>query len=128
MLLFSWLGSIYHLRKKKLPTMFMRGLIWFSFSGWLATLAGWYVTEIGRQPYIVSGVLRTSEAVTQVSQGNIVFSLSFYLITYFILLAAYIHTLFYMARKSVLVEEYETESSVIKDSDKQGPQPVLTSE
>jgi cytochrome bd ubiquinol oxidase subunit I len=34
-----------------------------TFSGWIATLAGWYVTEIGRQPWLVTGVLTTAEAV-----------------------------------------------------------------
>lgn len=32
--------------------------------GFLATEAGWVVTEVGRQPWIVQGVLRTAEAVT----------------------------------------------------------------
>jgi cytochrome d ubiquinol oxidase subunit I len=31
-----------------------------TFSGWVATLAGWYTTEIGRQPWLVHGVLRTA--------------------------------------------------------------------
>ena len=30
----------------------LRGLVAMTFSGWVATLAGWYVTEIGRQPYV----------------------------------------------------------------------------
>jgi cytochrome d ubiquinol oxidase subunit I len=44
-----------------------RWLLWqlrlagMTFSGWVATLAGWYVTEIGRQPFLVHGVLRTAE-------------------------------------------------------------------
>ncbi|VUD68131.1 Cytochrome bd ubiquinol oxidase subunit 1 [Thalassocella blandensis] len=128
MLALSWFASFLKLRKKKLPTPLMKILVWFTFSGWLATLAGWYVTEIGRQPYLVYGVLRTADAVTHVAQQNVMLSLAFYLITYCVLLIAYIHTLFYMARKSVEVEEYETESSVIKDSDKQGPQPVVSAE
>ena len=32
-----------------------------TFSGWVATVAGWYVTEIGRQPFIVYGLLRTAD-------------------------------------------------------------------
>ena len=31
-----------------------------TFSGWVATLAGWWVTEIGRQPFLVYGMLRTA--------------------------------------------------------------------
>ena len=78
-----------------------------SFSGWIATLAGWYVTEIGRQPYLVSGVLKTSAAVTSVAPANVGFSLALYLSLYAVLLVAYIRTLFVMARKSVLVDRPE---------------------
>ena len=77
------------------------------FSGWIAILAGWFVTEIGRQPYLVSGVLKTSDAVTAVAPANVGFSLAIYLSLYTILLAAYIRTLFVMARKSVLVDRPE---------------------
>src|SRR5690606_16201491 len=51
-------------------TTLPRPLLWtlaaMTFSGWLATLAGWYVTEIGRQPYIVYGLLRTSDVATTI--------------------------------------------------------------
>jgi cytochrome d ubiquinol oxidase subunit I len=42
------------------------GLVGMAFSGWVATLAGWYVTEIGRQPFIVHGLLRTAEVASAV--------------------------------------------------------------
>ena len=79
-------------------------LVAMSFSGWIATLAGWYVTEIGRQPYLVTGVLKTADAVTSVASSNVGISLSIYLTLYVVLLIAYIRTLFVMARKSVLVD------------------------
>ena len=33
-------------------------------AGWIATIAGWYVTEIGRQPWLVRGILKTADAVS----------------------------------------------------------------
>ena len=36
-----------------------------TFSGWVATVAGWYVTEIGRQPFIVYGLMRTADVASQ---------------------------------------------------------------
>ena len=39
-----------------------------TFSGWVATVAGWYVTEIGRQPFIVYGLIRTADVVSTVSR------------------------------------------------------------
>jgi hypothetical protein len=41
-----------------------------TFSGWVATLAGWYVTEIGRQPWLVTGVLRTAEAAGPIAGAD----------------------------------------------------------
>ena len=80
---------------------------WMTFSGWVATLAGWYVTEIGRQPWLVTGVLTTEEAVTTCPQPTLAFRSHSILVVYALLLAAYIHTLRAMARKSIAVEEFE---------------------
>jgi Cytochrome bd-type quinol oxidase, subunit 1 len=104
MLIVSWTASVLLWRRKELPPLMLRLLVAMSFSGWIATLAGWYVTEIGRQPYLVTGVLKTADAVTSVPTGNVVISLSIYLTLYVVLLIAYVRTLFVMARKSVLVD------------------------
>ncbi|AYC05257.1 cytochrome ubiquinol oxidase subunit I [Vibrio cholerae] len=100
MLLVSWFGAWHLWRNKPLPKPYMYALIGMTFSGWVATIAGWYVTEIGRQPWLVSGVLRTAEAVTPVASSSVGISLTLYLITYVVLLVAYVHTLFYLARKT----------------------------
>ena len=42
-----------------------------TFSGWVATLAGWYVTEIGRQPFVVYGLLRTADLVAPHAPGMV---------------------------------------------------------
>ena len=39
-------------------------MFWSTTSGFVAIEAGWIVTELGRQPWIVQGVMKTSEAVT----------------------------------------------------------------
>ncbi len=106
MLLVSWLGSTYWLRKKQLPTWLSKFFVGMTFSGWVATLAGWYVTEIGRQPYLVSGVLKTSEAVTQIPADNVLISFVLYSAIYVFLLLAYLRTLMVMCRKASDVEEY----------------------
>ncbi len=113
MLASAWLASLVLWRKKQLPNWFLKFFVGMSFSGWIATLAGWYVTEIGRQPYLVNGVLTTAEAVTDIPSGNVAISLAMYLTVYAFLLVAYIKTLFYMARKSVQIEEYSAEEIAI---------------
>ncbi|HHF2899735.1 TPA: cytochrome ubiquinol oxidase subunit I [Vibrio alginolyticus] len=105
MLLVSWYGAVKLTRKKALPKPYLYTVLAMTFSGWIATLAGWYVTEIGRQPWLVSGVLRTSEAVTTVASSSVMTSLIMYLAIYAALLVAYIHTLFYLARKDVAAHE-----------------------
>lgn len=56
----------YKIRKREFP----RWLLWlFVFSapcGWIALEAGWVVTEVGRQPWIIYGVMKTIDAVTPV--------------------------------------------------------------
>lgn len=94
-------------KKGELPKWQLKALVAMTFSGWVATLAGWYVTEIGRQPYIVSGILRVEDAVTNIASENVLFTLIGYLTIYAILLYAYIRTLFHTANKSVEVEEYD---------------------
>ncbi|AIY66981.1 cytochrome ubiquinol oxidase subunit I [Pseudoalteromonas piratica] len=112
----SWFGLYQLKRRNKLPPWLMRGFVLLTFSGWLATLAGWYVTEIGRQPYLVSGVLKVSDAATQIAPGNVGFSLILYLSVYVILLAAYLHTVFLMARRAVEIEEFEPNQQPVKSS------------
>ncbi len=104
----SWLVSWYLIRNKTLQRKSLLTLIAMSFSGWVATLAGWYVTEIGRQPFLVNGVLRTSEAVTNLPPSNVMLSLVIYLTTYALIMAAFLHTIFYMARKSAKVPEFDS--------------------
>ena len=86
----------------------LRALEVMTFSGWIATLAGWYVTEVGRQPWLVTGILRTADAVTPVAASSVGLSLTLYLTLYAFLLSAYIHTLRVIARKAVQIEEFET--------------------
>jgi cytochrome d ubiquinol oxidase subunit I len=77
-----------------------RGLVAMSFSGWIATVAGWYVAEIGRQPWLVHGVLRTAEAASSVPAPLIGGSLAMYLALYVGLTLAYVLTVFRLAAKA----------------------------
>ena len=101
MLALSWLGAFLLLRRGSLPPLVARLFVLMSFSGWIATLAGWYVTEIGRQPWLVTGVLTTAQAASNVPAPMIGISLAAYLLVYTVLLIAYIGALFYLARKAV---------------------------
>lgn len=111
MLAVAWWGAFTYWRKKEIPPLLLKVFVGMTFSGWVATLSGWYVTEIGRQPWLVTGVLTTADAVTKTPAANVGTSLAIYLSLYTVLLIAYIRTLFLMAKKAVLVdrpEEIET--------------------
>ncbi len=65
------------------------------------------MTEIGRQPYLVYGVLKTSDAVTTVASEQVALTLIMYLALYVVLLLAYVKTLFWLAKRAIEVEEYD---------------------
>ena len=77
--------------------MLLYVLVAMTFSGWIATLAGWYVTEIGRQPWIVYGMLKTADVVAQHPPKMVLGTLIAYLSLYVLLLVSYIGVLKYMA-------------------------------
>src|SRR3954469_16233389 len=97
MLCLSWTGT-YLLRKTE-----PRWLLWtfaaFTFSGWIAVLAGWIVTEMGRQPWLVTGLLRTAEAVGDVAGTKIGMSFTAYVITYAVLLLSFMIVITHLAGK-----------------------------
>jgi cytochrome d ubiquinol oxidase subunit I len=100
MLLLSWYGT-WALRKNR--DHVSRKLLWcfaaFTFSGWVATLAGWMVTEIGRQPWLVTGILRTADAVGNASGAALGASLTAYVLTYAALLLSYMVVITHLAGK-----------------------------
>ncbi len=104
MLIVAWYTLFALWRRRSLPRWHLRVLVAMTFSGWLATLAGWYVTEIGRQPWLVYGVLETAQAATTAPPANVAVSLALYLTLYAFLGVAYVSTLFVMARRSSLLE------------------------
>jgi cytochrome d ubiquinol oxidase subunit I len=97
MLALSWTG-VFILRKSE-PRWLLWAFAAFSFSGWVATLAGWMVTEIGRQPWLVTGILRTADAVGEASSGQVGASLTAYALTYAGLLLSYMVVLTHLSGK-----------------------------
>ena len=101
MLAVSWFSAWQMRKKKALAQWMLRVLVAMTFSGWLALVAGWYVTEIGRQPWLVQGVLTTAQAASTVPAANIALTLAMYLTLYAALLVAYVSVVFHVARKGM---------------------------
>jgi cytochrome d ubiquinol oxidase subunit I len=94
-----WLGRRAGWQARALPRRLLWLLAGMTFSGWVATLAGWYVTEIGRQPFIVYGLVRTADVVSQVPSAMVGLTLALYIVLYLALILAYVTVLKYMAEK-----------------------------
>jgi cytochrome d ubiquinol oxidase subunit I len=97
MLALAWFG----IRATRGGAIAPRWLLWVfassTFIGWLATLAGWIVTEMGRQPWLVTGILRTRDALGAVPAAELGASLTGYVLTYGLMLLAYIVVLTHLA-------------------------------
>lgn len=100
MLAAAWLAAWQLWRRGALSTWTARLMVGMSFSGWVAVLAGWYVTEIGRQPWLVTGVLTTADAASALPGGMVLPTLLMYLALYAVLLVSYVSVVFYLARKA----------------------------
>ena len=116
MLVVSWLSAWALWRRGEPGTLLARALLTMTFSGWLATLAGWYVTEIGRQPYLVYGLLLARDAASSTPAPILGISLGLYLAVYASLLVAYVSVVFHLARKGV--------QTVTPDVDRTGALPT----
>jgi cytochrome bd ubiquinol oxidase subunit I len=105
MLAISWLGLWMYRRQQWVASALPRPLLWglagMTFSGWVATVAGWYVTEIGRQPFMVYGLIRVEEVASKVPAPMIAVTLALYVTVYLALITAYIAVVKYMAEKPV---------------------------
>ena len=99
MLAMAWTGAWFVRREAPLPRWLLWGFAGCTFIGWIATLCGWMVTEIGRQPWLVSGVLRTADAIGKVSQASLGASLTAYVVTYAAMFIAYMVVITHMAGK-----------------------------
>jgi cytochrome bd ubiquinol oxidase subunit I len=107
MLALSW-AAVWLMRRGRgvegLPRLLLFAFAGMTFSGWIATLAGWYTTEIGRQPWLVDGLLLTRDAVADVPAPMVMGTLVTYLVVYGALTTAYVGVLTYLARKAAMGE------------------------
>jgi len=99
MILVAWLCAYSLIKQRTCGPVALRALSWMTFSGWVAVLAGWYVTEIGRQPWVVYGVVKSIDVVADHPTGMLLTTLVGYLVLYVFLLASYITTLRYLSSK-----------------------------
>lgn len=94
------IAAFLYARKKLFDSpLFYRWCILMGPSGFIAVLAGWFVTEVGRQPYTVYGVIRTAESVSPVLGEHVALSLLAFVIVYMLLFGAAVYYIFKLIRK-----------------------------
>jgi cytochrome d ubiquinol oxidase subunit I len=68
--------------------VFLRFAVAMGPAGLVAILAGWFTTEIGRQPWVVDGVMRTADAVTPHAAGQVALTLALFVVVYVLVFGA----------------------------------------
>ncbi|HEY1992528.1 MAG TPA: cytochrome ubiquinol oxidase subunit I, partial [Gammaproteobacteria bacterium] len=100
MLAYAWLGSWYAKRRgDDVPRWFLTAAVWMVPAGFIATVAGWWVAETGRQPWVVYGLLRTADVATEVPAGQVLWSLLTFIVVYAAVMTAYLYYLLKVIRQ-----------------------------
>ncbi len=100
MLAVSWLGNLLRWRGKLESS---RWFLWGTFlsfpTGFVAILTGWYTAEVGRQPWVVYGLLRTRDAITPaLTTHDVLTSLVVYIVVYWLFVSFGIYYIYKLLR------------------------------
>ena len=110
-LFLRWRNKLYDNR------FLLRTAVWFAPSGVVATIAGWIVTEVGRQPYTVYGLLRTYDSHSPLDAPAVAASLAIFVVVYILVFGAgIVYTLRLMKVRPGERGELADEESKVKSS------------
>jgi len=98
-------GKLYHSRA------FLYLALWMGPSGLIAMLAGWFTTEIGRQPWVVYGLMRTADASSGHSFGQMSLTLGLFVVVYFTLFGVGLGYMMRLVRKGPVSNEGKEQNS-----------------
>lgn len=90
---------------------FLRFVLVMGPAGLVAILAGWYTTEIGRQPWVVYGLMRTADAVSPHATSTLAISLALFVVVYVFVFGTGLSYMLRLVRKGPKLEEGAQESS-----------------
>jgi cytochrome d ubiquinol oxidase subunit I len=84
---------------------FLHLLVWMGPSGIIAMLAGWYTTEIGRQPWVIQGLMRTADASSGHGLVQMSLTLTLFVVVYFALFGVGLGYMMRLVRKGPITGE-----------------------
>ena len=83
------LGGLLWMRGTLFQQLWYHRIIAYAWPlGFVAIIAGWFTAEVGRQPWIVNGLLRTADAISPVSGAMMLASLCLFVVVYFVIFGA----------------------------------------
>lgn len=129
MILLALYGAWRTIRGKlaNMPTWFLRTMIAAIAFPFIANTAGWIMTEIGRQPWTVFGLLRTEDSVSAgVTSGEVLFSLLSFSLIYAALLGVLIYLFVRTARKGPYAEQSQAPDEGFDPYQLEGGDPYVT--
>jgi len=99
--LFPLLAIVGWLRRNKLESsgLYLRAMVWAIPLPYIAIEAGWTLAEVGRQPWIVYGLMKTSDAVSPIAVSQVATSLIGFVVVYTILGISAFYMMFKYARR-----------------------------
>ncbi len=86
-----WAGILLLRRKLFDNRLFLKVLIAIQPLGFIATILGWVTAEMGRQPWVVYGLMRTREGASPIAPGNVVWSLMMFALLFGLIGAFYFY-------------------------------------
>lgn len=109
-LFMRWRGTLYESRALHRLAVLMGP------AGFIAVIAGWVVTEVGRQPYTIYGLLRTTQSVSPLDAPAVGGSLLAFVAVYFIVFGSGIWYLLRLAQKAPDAHETTLDGSPIRSA------------
>ena len=97
-------------------------------AGFITLLAGWVTTEMGRQPWVVYGVLRTAQAVSPVTQQDVSVSLMIFVIVYFLVFCTGIYYILKLLRIGPPYDDAAPRPTPGADANSSGRRPLAAVE
>lgn len=92
MIVSVWVGLFLWWRRRLFNTgWFLKPMSMTWWIGFVAVISGWVVTESGRQPWLVQGILRTADAISPVSGAQVAATLALFVVVYSVVFSAGIY-------------------------------------
>ena len=121
MLLVAIVGQLLRLRGRLWDSAcFLRLCTWVAPFGFIAVVAGWITTEVGRQPWTVYGLLRTADSVSPSLTGaNVALSLALYVVVYLVMFPTGIAFMAGLVRRGP--QEQNLQAQIVEGGRPSGP-------